>query len=252
MSSPYALLYFRLQRALCGKGSRLARGEQQRMAAEWKNRIVGYGEEAPDQLAANPKNWRIHPAFQQDALRGALREIGWVQEVLVNQRTGYVVDGHARVAIAMRDGQATVPVKYLDLSEDEEALVLATLDPLAALAVGDDEQLRSLLEELSADDEGLNRLIESMREEDGPEDSVRDSLVVDHTAKFLESDDPDQSYTGEATAEAYLGTSVRQIVLIMDTEQYADALARVRALMTEHDLETTTDVFFWLLDRARA
>jgi len=27
----------------------------------WRNRITGSGEEAPDQLLANPANWRIHP-----------------------------------------------------------------------------------------------------------------------------------------------------------------------------------------------
>jgi len=34
----------------------------------WKNRIIGYGEEEPDQLLANPKNWRIHPSDQQEAV----------------------------------------------------------------------------------------------------------------------------------------------------------------------------------------
>src|SRR5450759_3885851 len=27
----------------------------------WRSRIVGSGEEAPDQLVANPLNWRTHP-----------------------------------------------------------------------------------------------------------------------------------------------------------------------------------------------
>ncbi len=45
----------------------------------WRNRIVGAGEEAPDQLLANPGNWRVHPKAQQDALAGALDEVGWVQ-----------------------------------------------------------------------------------------------------------------------------------------------------------------------------
>ena len=40
--------------------------------AAWRNRITGSGEEAPDQLLANPANWRIHPKAQQDALAGAL------------------------------------------------------------------------------------------------------------------------------------------------------------------------------------
>ena len=34
----------------------------------WRNRITGSGEEAPDQLLANPANWRLHPKAQQDAL----------------------------------------------------------------------------------------------------------------------------------------------------------------------------------------
>ena len=54
----------------------------------WRNRILGGGEEAPDQLLANPTNWRIHPEAQQDALAGALDAVGWVQQVLVNRRTG--------------------------------------------------------------------------------------------------------------------------------------------------------------------
>ena len=70
----------------------------------WRNRIVASGEEAPDQLLANPANWRIHPKAQQDALSGALDAVGWVQQVLVNRRSGFVVDGHARVALALSRG----------------------------------------------------------------------------------------------------------------------------------------------------
>jgi len=107
----------------------------------WRNRITGSGEEAPDQLLANPANWRIHPEPQQDALAGALDAVGWVQQVLVNRRSGFVVDGHARVALALSRGEATVPVLYVDLDPDEEALVLATLDPISTMAGRDDEKL---------------------------------------------------------------------------------------------------------------
>jgi hypothetical protein len=97
--------------------------------ATWRNRITGSGEEAPDQLLANPANWRLHPKAQQDALAGALDQVGWGQQVLVNRRSGFVVDGHARVALALSRGEATVPVLYVDLEPQEEALVLATVDP---------------------------------------------------------------------------------------------------------------------------
>lgn len=129
----------------------------------WRNRITGSGEEAPDQLLANPANWRIHPKAQQDALAGALDAVGWVQQVLVNRRSGFVVDGHARVALALRRGEPTVPVLYVDLDPEEEALVLATLDPIAAMAGRDDEKLRSLLADVTVDDAGLLALIGDLR-----------------------------------------------------------------------------------------
>ena len=131
-------------------------------ATAWKNRIVGSGEEAPDQLVANPANWRTHPAAQRDALRGSLATVGWVQQVLVNRRTGYVVDGHARVALALTRGERTVPVLYVDLSPDEEALVLATLDPIGAMAERDSDKLEALLAGLTVDDAGLRRLLADM------------------------------------------------------------------------------------------
>ena len=127
--------------------------------APWRNRITGTGEEAPDQLLANPANWRIHPKAQQDALAGALDQVGWVQQVLVNRRSGFVVDGHARVALALHRGEPTVPVLYVDLEPAEEALVLATLDPIGAMAGRDEEKLRALLADVSVDDAGLLALL---------------------------------------------------------------------------------------------
>lgn len=125
----------------------------------WRNRIVGMGEEAPDQLVANPANWRTHPGSQRDALRGSLSTVGWVQQVLVNRTTGHVVDGHARVEEALSRHEATVPVLYVELEPDEEALILATLDPIGAMAERDEERLRELLADISVDDPGLERLL---------------------------------------------------------------------------------------------
>lgn len=62
------------------------------MSESWRNRIVGHGDEAPDRLLANPRNWRIHPKSQQDALAGVLSEVGWVQDVIFNRRSGHIID----------------------------------------------------------------------------------------------------------------------------------------------------------------
>jgi DNA modification methylase len=135
--------------------------------ADWRNRITGHGEEQPDQLLANPKNWRVHPKAQQDALAGVLGDIGWVQSVVVNKRTGFVLDGHLRVAMAISHGDRAIPVTYVDLDEAEEAEVLATLDPLAALAVADKQQLDALLREVESGDAGLRKLLDELARANG-------------------------------------------------------------------------------------
>ena len=62
---------------------------------------MGYSLESPEELLANPKRWRIHPKGQQDAAAGLLSEVGWVGTILVNQRTGHVVNGHMLTELAL-------------------------------------------------------------------------------------------------------------------------------------------------------
>ena len=153
----------------------------------WRNRIVGHGEEDAEKLLANPRNWRIHPKHQQDALSGVLDEVGWVQSVIVNRQTGFVVDGHLRVAMAISKGEK-VPVVYVDLDPAEEALVLATLDPLSGLSVPDYEQLESLIDGISVGTEAVATLLEDLERdaekvkftdgEDSPDVSGSDEMAV--------------------------------------------------------------------------
>jgi hypothetical protein len=128
----------------------------------WRSRIVGYGTENPRNLVANPRNWRTHPDHQRAALLGLLDEVGWVAEVLVNQRSGFVVDGHLRVASAVQRGETSVPVRYVDLDDAEERLVLASLDPIAAMATTANDQLSALLEGLQSSNAGLQALLRDL------------------------------------------------------------------------------------------
>ena len=111
----------------------------------WRSRIVGHAELRPADITTHPLNWRTHPRAQHAALAGVLDEVGWVQQVIVNRRTGRLVDGHLRVEAARRRGEPTIPVLYVDLDESEEALVLATLDPIASMARADAELTSAVL-----------------------------------------------------------------------------------------------------------
>jgi hypothetical protein len=133
-------------------------------SGEWKNRIIGHEDVAPDQLLANPRNWRIHPRSQQQGMESILDELGIIAPVTVNKRTGHLVDGHMRVQLALSRDQPTVPVQYVDLSEEEEALALATLDPIGDLAAVDRDQLSELLEDVGAVD-GLDDLLADLADQ---------------------------------------------------------------------------------------
>lgn len=117
----------------------------------FKSRIVGEGEEDPTQLLANPLNWRVHPNFQKEGVRDALKEIGFIQRVIVNKTTGHLVDGHLRVSIAMEEGLDAIPVEYVELTIEEEKKALATLDPLTGLAATDGETLGKLMDGIQFD-----------------------------------------------------------------------------------------------------
>lgn len=128
----------------------------------WSNRIVGVGDVAPTDLVANPKSWRKHNRAQRRALAGIMSEVGWVRRITVNRRTGHIVDGLMRVEIAIERHELTVPVTYVDLSEEEEALVLATLDPIGALAGTDGVALADLLKQITSADEAVQRLLRDL------------------------------------------------------------------------------------------
>lgn len=148
----------------------------------WKNRIIGYGEEEPDQLLANPKNWRIHPTEQQEGLQGVLDEVGYVQGVIVNRATGFVVDGHMRVSLAMRNNQATIPVTYVDLTPEEEDTILSTFDPIGAMAATDRVKLKELIDSVETENERVNKMMSDIARRERvevpePQDEDEEPLV---------------------------------------------------------------------------
>ena len=93
--------------------------------------------------------------------------MGWVQEVIVNKTTGHVVDGHLRVSLAISRQEPTIPVKYVELSPDEEALVLATLDPLAGMAATAKDALEALLADVQPGSDAVTALLEDVAKNAG-------------------------------------------------------------------------------------
>lgn len=135
--------------------------------APWRNRITGHAEVDPRELQANPNNWKRHTKHQRAAIEGVLSDIGWLDEVIVNTTTGNMLDGHMRVEQALERGEPTVPVKYVELTEDEERLALATFDPIGAAAEAEKEQLDALLHQVHTSDAALTELLDGVAKDAG-------------------------------------------------------------------------------------
>lgn len=181
-------------------------------AAIWDNRIVGEGVEAADQLLANPLNPRIHPKEQQDVLGELLARVGWVQRVVVNQRTGRLIDGHARVKLALRQSpSAQIPVVYVDLSPEEEALVLAALDEITNMATRDNEIMAELIAQAPEleNDPHLTGLLASL---------IKNSEEYDPEKYTRKIESPIYEPTGENPAPHELYDEARTDTLIAKIE----------------------------------
>jgi hypothetical protein len=147
-------------------------------STEIKNRIVGSAEVDPKEIKANAKNWRKHPQAQRNALEGVLKEVGWVQEVIINRTTGSLIDGHLRVSLALEKKEPVIPVKYVELSEQEEMLILATIDPIAAMAVSDRALLEQLLAETTSSNEQVENLLTELKFREGLIDQIEQAPTL--------------------------------------------------------------------------
>jgi hypothetical protein len=132
-----------------------------------RDRIKDFRRVPAANLRPNPRNWRKHPPHQQDALRGLLAEVGYADALLARELPDgslELVDGHLR---AETTPDAVVPVLVLDLDESEAAKVLATLDPLAAMAKADTAKLDELLREIDTGSEALQAMLSQLAEDEG-------------------------------------------------------------------------------------
>jgi hypothetical protein len=102
-------------------------------------------------LTENPMNWRRHSQEQLQSLRELLDDpqVGWAGACLYNERTGRLVDGHARREVV--DPKTPVPVLVGNWSKEAEAKILATLDPVGAMATGDVAAYEALIAQVQAD-----------------------------------------------------------------------------------------------------
>jgi hypothetical protein len=208
---------------------------------EWKNRIDGrIVLEAPDQLLANPLNARRHGGAQRDAIRSSLGQLGWIAPVIVNVTTGNLLDGHARVEEALTKGVPHVPVLYVELSEDEERLALATYDPIGAMADYDAEVLAMLTGAVSVDG-------------GDPLAALMGDLTDANPFKGLGHGTTDTTgFTPQDRLDAYEASDVRSLVLPFQLAGYEEVVQLLQKARDLYEVESNSDAIMAALRTAIA
>lgn len=119
-------------------------------------------------LAPNPLNWRRHPEAQANALRGMLAEIGFAGAALAREMADgslQLIDGHLRTETVGPDVE--IPVLVLDVNAEEASKILATFDPLGAMAETDAEMLKQLLDEVEFESPDVSAMLDGVSEAAG-------------------------------------------------------------------------------------
>jgi hypothetical protein len=116
-----------------------------------RDRIKDFRRVPARELLDHDGNPRRHPQAQRDALRGVLEQVGIAAAVVAyeSERNGgklTLIDGHLR----KQDCDLDWPTLILDVTDAEADLLLATHDPLGALAEYDRPKLDALLQEVRA------------------------------------------------------------------------------------------------------
>ena len=119
-------------------------------------------------LVAHPGNWRDHPKAQADALLGVLKEVGIAGALLAyrSERQGgalVVIDGHLRKDAAPQRW----PVLVLDVDDAEADFLLATHDPLAAMATADAGALDALLSSVNSGEAAVTAMLADLATHSG-------------------------------------------------------------------------------------
>lgn len=131
-----------------------------------------------DEILPNPMNWRTHPKAQQDALKGVLAEIGFAGAVLARETPNglMLIDGHLRTETVKG---AEIPVLILDVTEEEANKLLATIDPLAAMAEADAHKLDELLRSVETSSDAIATMLADLGKEAGCEWAKESGEVVE-------------------------------------------------------------------------
>jgi hypothetical protein len=126
-----------------------------------RNRIKAHRRVRAGDLVPHEFNYRLHPDNQKQTLQALYAEVGFARSLLAYELPDgrlKLIDGHLRRDF---DPEMEVDVEILDVNEDEARALLLSIDPLADLAVNQQQLLTRLAELTPVESPDLRALWEA-------------------------------------------------------------------------------------------
>ena len=194
------------------------------------------------ELTANTKNWRRHPQWQKDGMQAILENIGYAGALIAYESKGelILIDGHLRQEMTPTE---EVPVLILDVNEEEANVLLASYDPITAMASEDGVALQELLDNIESENDELNTLLQDINERYG----ASAIMQVENTtgAYYL----PNETITGIDRSERVsqvpvdeLGVLYKAFLVHLPQSEYDTLMEAVFTLGDKWQLDTTAAV----------
>lgn len=183
---------------------------------KYRDRIVGLLRVRGDRILPHPKNFRLHPERQREAMRGVLADLGigdalivvpadeakvrevhalktpmerdaWLRTFDGSGSDVLLLDGHLR-AEEIRD--QAIPVLLLDLLPHEQAEFLALFDPIGDLAGFDRTKFLALAEDFNSTSPAVQQLVADLAKVDAantelPEESKDEDGAADQSSEVV-------------------------------------------------------------------
>ena len=184
-------------------------------------------------LVPHPQNPNKHSDKQIALLAKVIRHTGWRSPIIVSKKTGFVIAGHGRLEAAKLLEVTEVPIEEQTFkNEAEEYAHLVADNRIAELSNLSADLTLDILKKLKEDDSYDLELT-------GYTDDEFEALLDLHSPLSHEDSAEDTSIADKK--EVYDNTTLRQITLIYQEEEYEEILEKINQIREAKELETNTD-----------
>jgi hypothetical protein len=199
-------------------------------------RITGFTRDVPvGDLTPHPQN-----PNQGDvgAVIESIQTNGFLDPVLVQESNRRIIDGEHRWRAVQQMHGTTVPVLWTDVDDETALRFMLAANETARRGSNDDHVLAALLTDMAQQTErGLTGT--------GYTNEGLDQLLADLQTEHRDPRD----YEGDPAVkrEGYDATDIRQLILVVDKQEYLWVLGMLREVQRREGIESNTDAVVHLL-----